>query len=336
MKYPFPKVDLHFHLDGSIVPEVGWKIAQEEDVDLDIKSFEEYIALTTVPPLCTDVFEYLAKFGPIVKLMQKKEHLTEIAYSTVKRCAEQGLFYLEVRFAPQLHMQKGLTQRDAIEAVLEGIRKAEEDCPTIKVGLILCCMLETYDNHLENEETVRLTEEYLGKGVVGIDLAGGEDSVPMEDYAYLFTEYHAKGLPMTIHAGDNGKPVNVSTVIDWGATRVGHGKHCWYDKEVLQKVIDTGTTLEVCPTSNIQCRTEPSYEEHPLKNLYDAGVKVTVNTDNMSISNITLEDEYDKCLDIMGFSYNDLIQMNINSIECCFMPEEEKPAYIEKLKSFLR
>ena len=336
MKYPFPKVDLHFHLDGSIVPETGWKICQEPDVDLDIKTYDEYIKLTTVPPLCTDVFEYLAKFGPIVKLMQKKEHITEIAYTTVKRVAEQGLFYLELRFAPQLHLEKGLTQRDAVEAVLEGVRKAEAECPTIKVGVILCCMLELYDNHLENEETVRLTEEYLGKGVVGIDLAGGEDSVPMSDYAYLFTEYHKKGYPMTIHAGDNGIPQNVATAIDWGATRIGHGKHCWYDKDVMQKVIDNNVTLEVCITSNIQCSTEESYQSHPLKKLYDAGVKVTMNTDNMSISNITLEDEYDKAIEIMGFTYNDLIQMNINSIECSFMPEEDKPAYIEKLRSFLK
>ena len=165
MKYEFPKVDLHFHLDGSIVPEVGWKIAQEEGVDLDIPTFEEYMKLTTVPPLCTDVFEYLAKFGPIVKLMQTKEHLTEITYTTIKRAAEQNLFYLEMRFAPQLHKEKGLSQRDAVEAVLEGVRKAAKDFPSIKVGVILCCMIELYDNHEENMETVRLTEEYLDEPI---------------------------------------------------------------------------------------------------------------------------------------------------------------------------
>ena len=104
----------------------------------------------------------------------------------------------------------------------------------------------------------------------------------------------------------------------------------------MQKVIDTGATLEVCLTSNIQCRTENSYREHPMKKLYDAGVKVTFNTDNQSISNITLEDEYDHAINDLGFTYNDLILCNINSIECSFMPEEEKPAYIEKLRSYLK
>ena len=336
MKYPFPKVDLHFHLDGSIVPEVGWRIAQEEGVDLYIPTYEDYIKLTTVPPLCTDVFEYLAKFGPIVKMMQTKEHLTRITYTTIKRARDEGLFYVEIRFAPQLHTQKGLTQRDAVEAVLEGVRKAAVDFPEIKVGIILCCMIELYENHEENMETVRLTEEYLGKGVVAIDLAGGEDSVPMAHYADLFVDYHKKGLPMTIHAGDNGIPQNVATVIDWGATRVGHGKHCWYDKDVMQKVIDTGATLEVCLTSNIQCRTENSYREHPMKKLYDAGVKVTFNTDNQSISNINLDFEYDRALEQVGFTYNDLIQMNINSIEASFMPEEDKPMFIAELRKYFK
>ena len=336
MKYPFPKTDLHFHLDGSIVPEVGYKIAQDPDVDLDIHSFEEYLHLTTVPRLCTDVFEYLAKFGPIVKMMQKKEHITEITYTTVERAAKQNLWYLELRFAPQKHTEKGLSQREAVEAVLEGVRRAMEDYPSIKVGVILCCMIETFDNHAANKETVELCEEYLGKGVVAIDLAGGEDSVPMSHYADLFVEYHQKGLPMTIHAGDNGIPQNVATVIDWGATRVGHGKHCWYDKEVMQKVIDTNTTLEVCLTSNVQCRTEDSYESHPAKKLLDAGVKVTLNTDNMSISQIDLDYEYDRAIEQVGFTYNDLVQMQINAIASAFMPEEEKSAYIEKLKTYFR
>lgn len=336
MKYPFPKVDLHFHLDGSIVPEVGWKIAQDPDVDLDLKTYEDYVKMATVPAtgVEVDVFEYLAKFDLLVKLMQTKEHLKEITYTTIKRACEEGLFYLEIRFAPQKHTEKGLTQRDAIDAVLEGIKQAAVDFPLIKVGLILCCMLSTEDNSKENEETVRLTEEYLGKGVVGIDLAGGEDSVPMENYAYLFTDYHKKGYPMTIHAGDNGKPQNVATVIGWGADRVGHGKHCWYDKDVLQTVIDTKTPIEVCLTSNIHCKTEPSYELHPAKKLLDAGVLVTLNTDNQSISNINLDFEYDRAIEQVGFTYNDLIQMNINSINASFMPEEEKPLYIEKLEKY--
>ncbi len=326
MKYPFPKVDLHYHLDGSIPTDIAWQLFTTQDIDIDVKDYDELKKKLTVDQSCRDVFEYLATFEHTVKFMQTKENISLITYESIRHCVDLGLCYLEIRFAPQLHLQKGLTQRDAIDAVLEGKKKAEKDFPTIKVGIILCCMIETYDNDADNELTVKLCEEYLGKGVVGIDLAGGEDSVPMDHYAYLFEDYHKKGLPMTIHAGDNGKPQNVSTVIDWGATRVGHGKKCWYDPEVMQKVIDTGTTIEVCLTSNIQCKTEPSYQEHPAKRLLDAGVKVTLNTDNMWISSIDLEYEYDMALERAGFTYNDLVQMNIYSIEASFMPQEDKAA----------
>lgn len=336
MKYEFPKTDLHFHLDGSIVPEVGWKIAQDPEVDLNIKSFEEYLQLTTVPPLCTDVFEYLAKFGPIVKLMQKAQHIEEITYTSLQRAYQQNLWYLEIRFAPQKHTEKGLTQKEAVEAVLKGVRRAAADFPSLKVGVILCCMIEFFDNHEANMETVELCRQYLGKGVVGIDLAGGEDTVPMENYADLFIKAREYGIPMSIHAGDNGKPANVAMAIDWGARRIGHGKKCWYDKAVMNKVIKAGTPIEVCLTSNFQCRTEESYESHPGKKLLDAGVKVTLNTDNMSISQIDLEYEYDKALELVGFTYNDLIQMQINAIEGAFMPEKEKQPYIDKLRTYFR
>ncbi|MBR0138040.1 MAG: adenosine deaminase, partial [Erysipelotrichaceae bacterium] len=319
-----------------IVPEVGWKIAQDPEVDLNIKSFEEYLQLTTVPPLCTDVFEYLAKFGPIVKLMQKAQHIEEITYTSLQRAHQQNLWYLEIRFAPQKHTEKGLTQKEAVEAVLKGVRRAASDFPSLKVGVILCCMIEFFDNHEANMETVELCRQYLGKGVVGIDLAGGEDTVPMENYANLFVKAREYGIPMSIHAGDNGKPANVAMAIDWGARRIGHGKKCWYDKAVMNKVIAAGTPIEVCLTSNFQCRTEDSYESHPGKKLLDAGVKVTLNTDNMSISQIDLEYEYDKALELVGFTYNDLIQMQINAIEGAFMPEEEKQPYIDKLRTYFR
>jgi adenosine deaminase len=336
MNYPFPKVDLHFHLDGAMLPEVAWKLAQQRNIELPADNLEDFKKYLIVTADCRDVFEYLAKFEMPTRILQDQAALSETTYTIIRHIAAQGLVYAEIRFAPQLHTRQNLTQKDAVEAVLDGARSAMAECPSIRIGIILCTMIEPYDNHQANLETVRLAEEYHGRGVVGLDLAGGEDSMPFGSYADLFTEYHRAGYPLTIHAGDNGKPANVATAIDWGATRIGHGKKCWYDKAVMQKVIDTGTTLEVCLTSNIQCKTEPSYQEHPAKKLYDAGVKVTLNTDNMVLSGITLDYEYDRALQDVGFAYNDLIQMNINAIEASFMPEEDKPAYIENLRRYLR
>ena len=141
-------------------------------------------------------------------------------------------------------------------------------------------MISLQDNSKANEETVRLYQKYYDhRHVVGLDLAGFEDSVPMEHYRYLFEEPKRLHLPMTIHAGDNGIPENCSTVIDFGASRIGHGHHCYYNKDVMQEVIDKKVALEICLTSNIQCKTEPSYQLHPAKKLLDAGALVTLNTD---------------------------------------------------------
>lgn len=337
MKYDFPKVDLHFHLDGSMLPEVTWKLANERGIALPADSLEGFRKYNADTADCQDVMEYLSRFDLSTAILQDHDALAESAYTIIRHIAQQGLCYAEIRFAPQLHTLKGMSQNDAVMAVLDGVKQAEAECPSIKIGIILCCMIMAgQDNTAANQQTVALTEQWQGKGVVAVDLAGAEDSVPFESYAGLFTEYHKKGLPMTIHAGDNGKPANVATAIDWGASRIGHGHRCWENQQIVKKVIANDVALEICLTSNIQCKTEPSYRQHPAKKLYDAGVKVTLNTDNMVLANICLDDEYDKAISELGFTYNDIIRMNINSIESSFMPAEEKPAYIARLQACLK
>lgn len=337
MKYDFPKIDLHFHLDGSMLPELTWKLASERNVKLPADNIDEFKEFLIRTADCGDVGEYLARFSMPTEILQDKAALYETTYAIIEHIAKIGLVYTEIRFAPQLHILKGMSQADAIDAVLEAKRDAERDNPSIRIGIILCCMIAPNNNNKElNFETVRLFEEYYGKDVVALDLAGFEDSVPMSEYAELFESPHKKGLNMTIHAGDNGIPQNVSTVIDYGAKRVGHGHHCYYDEDVTKKVIETKTALEICLSSNIQCKTEPSFALHPAKKLLDMGVKVTLNTDNMVFSNITIDTEYDHAINDCGFTYNDVIQCNINAVEASFMPEEDKPAIIEKLKSYLK
>lgn len=337
MNYPFPKVDLHFHLDGSMLPEVTWELAQQRNIKLPAENLDDFRKFLIRTANCQNVGEYLARFDISTKILQDRQALLTTTYASVCHIAKQGLCYAEVRFAPQLHSQKELTQNDAIQAVIDGIKKAEAECPTIKVGLILCCMIAPNNTNVaENEETVRLFKQWLGHGVVAIDLAGEEDRVPMPTYAPLFQSCHEQGLPMTIHAGDNGIPQNVATAISWGARRIGHGHRSWEDPAIVQLLNETQVALEICLTSNIQCQTEPSFALHPAKKLYDAGVKVTLNTDNMVLADTCLDQEYDHAINEVGFTYNELIQMNINSIESSFMPQADKPAYIEKMRSFLK
>ena len=183
---------------------------------------------------------------------------------------------------------------------------------TIDIGIICCTMsigLETV-NKEENLETVRATKQYLGKGVVALDLAGAEGIVPLKNFGYIFDLARELELPITVHAGDSDGPQTAWDALEFGTKRIGHGHRVYDDKELIKKCIEDNVTLEICPTSNIQCQSQPSYAEHPAKKLLDMGVRVTINTDNMVLSDIDLDKEYDHCLNDMGFEYNDLIKMN--------------------------
>ncbi len=335
MKYDFPKLDLHLHLDGSMLPASAWEMAKERGVKMPADNLEDFKKFIVVTTDCRDVNEYLEKFELPLQIMQDKEAITRTAKELVLLLASQGLVYAEIRFAPQLHMRKGLTQDDAIEAVLEGVKLGMEEAKSIEIGVICCAMsvgLETV-NKEENLETIRATKRYLGKGVVAADLAGAEGIVPLKNFHYVFDLARELGVPFTCHAGDSDGPQTAWDALEFGTKRIGHGHKVYDDKELIKKCIEDNVTLEICPTSNIQCQSQPSYAEHPAKKLLDMGVRVTINTDNMVLSDIDLDKEYDHCLNDMGFEYNDLIKMNINSVEAAFMPEEKKKPIIDKLKT---
>lgn len=338
MKYDFPKLDLHLHLDGSMLPESAWEMAKERGVEMPADNLDDFKKFIVVTADCRSVNEYLEKFELPLQIMQDKAAISRTARELVLMLAGQGLVYAEIRFAPQLHMRKGLTQEDAIEAVLEGVNEGMAEAKTIDIGVICCAMsigLETV-NKEENLDTVRAAKKYLGKGVVAVDLAGAEGIVPVKNFHYIFDLAKELGIPFTCHAGDSDGAQSAWDAVGFGTKRIGHGHKVYDDKELCERVIRDNITLEICPTSNIQCQTQPSYEEHSAKKMYDMGIRVTINTDNMVLSDIDLDKEYDHCLNEMGFEYNDLIKMNIYSAEAAFMPEDKKKSIIEKLKTYYR
>ena len=325
-KYPFPKIDLHLHLDGSMLPETAWELAHEQGVKLPAEDLESFRKFIVVSADCRSVNEYLKRFDMPLALMQDKKSITRVTRELVCLLADQGLSYAEIRFAPQLHLKKGLTQRDAVEAVLEGRREGLSKHPEIGIGIILCTMcVGTEDvNMKENLETVEIAPDYIGKGVVAIDLAGAEGIVPLRNFAYIFDRARELGVPFTCHAGDSQDAETVRDALDFGAKRIGHGHHIFEDKELCERAIREGVTFEICPTSNIQCQARESYEKHPAKAMLDMGMKVTINTDNMILSDIDLEKEYAHCLNDMGFTMDDLIKCAHNSVEAAFTSPEEK------------
>lgn len=336
-RYPFPKIDLHLHLDGSMLPETAWELAHERGIPMPAGTLEEFRTFLVVTADCRSVNEYLKRFEMPLSILQDKASLTRVTRELIELLAAQGLAYAEIRFAPQLHTREGLAQRDAVEAVLEGMRAGLANCPSIGIGILLCamCVGTAEANAAENLLTIELAREFLGQGVVGADLAGAEGIVPLGDFAPIFAQARELGVPFTCHAGDSQGPDTVKAALDFGAKRVGHGHHIALDRSLCARAIRDGVTLEICPTSNIQCETQPSYEAHPLKRLIDMGVPCTINTDNMILSGIDLDKEYDHCINEMGLSYEDLIRCNINSARAAFLDGARKAALIEELLACL-
>lgn len=327
-KYDLPKIDLHLHLDGSILPETAWELVQEQEIEVPAKDLESFVPLIMVPKDCKDVNECLERFEIPVKILQDKASLTRVTRELIEWLVKEGVAYAEIRFAPQLHTQKGLTQRDAIDAVLAGREAGLGEHSEIGIGIILCAMsigAETL-NMAENLETVRLTKEYLGKGVVALDLAGAEGIVPLSNFAPIFDLARELELPFTCHAGDSQGPETVEDALNFGAKRLGHGHHVFEDPALCQRAIQEGATFEICPTSNVCCQSTMSYGDHYVKRMYDLGMHVTINTDNMTLFDLTLEKEYDHCINDMGFTEDDILQMLLYSAEAAFLGDAEKNA----------
>ena len=307
-----PKVELHLHLDGSI----RLKTASE----LTGKNIEEVKNLMIAKEKCLDLNEYLTKFNLANEIMQSKENLTRIAQELVKDLKDDNVIYAEVRFAPLLHIKKGLTEEEVIEAVLEGLRDNE-----LKVNLILCMM--RHFSFEDNLKTIELASKYLAKGVVAIDLAGAEALYPTANFKRLFQIAKDKNIPFTIHAGEADGKDSILSAISFKTKRIGHGVRCIEDNEVLNFIKENNITLEVCPTSNIQTNIFENYYDHPIKKLYDMDILVTVNVDNMTVSNINLTQEYEKLVQNFNFTLKDLKKMNINAINVAFLSDELKEKY---------
>lgn len=303
------KIELHLHLDGSVQIDTIKKIKNTSD---DIKS--KLIAKDK----CNNLSEYLEKFDLPIECMQTKDNLKLIAKELVDYLEKENVIYSEIRFAPMFHTKKGLTYESVVESVLEGLKSNNK----VKTNLILCMMRGALES--DNIHTIEVCEKYLNKGVCALDLAGAEDKYPLSNYVSLFEIIRKKNIPFTIHAGENGDYNEVLLAIRLGAKRIGHGIHAIDDANTLNLLKEKNILLEICPTSNVQTNSVSEYKDHPIYKLYKNDIKVCINTDNKTVSNITLSEEYNKLLNTFPITENDLINMNINAINASFLSIEEK------------
>ena len=313
-------VDLHLHLDGAVTVEIAKDLAKLQGITLPSEDDAELLRLLSVPADCESLNDFLECFDLPLSLMQSKEGLSEAVRLVSENIKSQGVVYAEIRYAPQLHQDKGMTQEDAVLAALDGLSKTD-----LHVNLILCCM-RGEGNEAENEETLRLAKKYLVEdgGVVAVDLAGAEALFPTANYEGLFAKAKELGIPFTIHAGEADGPESVRLAISYGAKRIGHGVRIFEDPKVLQMVKEQGITLEMCPTSNRQTHAVEDMKAYPLVSYLEQGIKVTVNTDDMGIERTTLSGEFHYLEREFGLTAAQEKEILSNAVDAAFTTDAVK------------
>lgn len=285
-----PKIDLHLHLDGAIrVPTIA-ELGDELGIELPTYDPQKLAKFVQVDRDCCSLSDFLKRFEVFYPILPYAITQERIAYELCEDCARDNVIYFETRFAPALACNEKFAMEDAVVAALEGLRRGQRDFG-VRCGLILCCYRSITPQ--QNIDTVKLAHQYRGRGVIGIDLAGDELRYSAAPHAEAFALARKLEIPITIH-GEGGKAENIrEAVFDYGATRIGHGVALGQDLELLKRVRDRGTVFEICLTSNLQTCSVPSLQEHPFRKFFDEDVRVTLNTDDPAISNITLTDEFE-------------------------------------------
>lgn len=318
-----PKVELHLHLDCSLSYEVVKKI----DPSVTETEFRhEFIA----PAKCTDLVDFLTRAVKGFSLMQTKEHLALVVDDLFRQLQADNMLYAEIRFAPLLHLQKGLTPYEVVEAVEAATAKAVKETG-IEARLILCTL--RHYNEAQSMETVKLVEQFRNTYVAGFDIAGDEAGNPITAHVKAFQYAKEKGIFCTAHAGEAKGPESVwETLEHFGPSRIGHGVRTIEDEKLVRHICKHDIHLEVCPSSNLQTNMYDTFKDHPVDKLYRAGVKMSVSTDTRTITDLTLTDEYKNIEKVFGWKAADFYQCNVNALKAAFIPQELRDGLLVRLK----
>lgn len=324
-----PKTDLHVHLDGSVRIETLIELAKKFKVELPTFDVEEMKKLICCDENTESLEDYLRGFHIVNKVLQNKEGLKRAAYELAEDCAKENIRYVEVRYSPILHTDGGLKLTQISEAVIDGLKQAEKDF-NIKTGVIICGI-----RNMDPTTSVKLAElaiAYKNKGVIGFDLAGGEYNYPAKDHKEAFDLALKNNLNITIHAGEAYGPESIHQALHYcGTHRIGHGTRLVEDGDLLNYANDHRIPLEICLKSNFHTKAVPSIRAHPIDFYLDYGLRVTLNTDNRTISNTTLTDEYMLAIELLGLDYPQIKNIVLNGFKSAFIPYKERVRMINQI-----
>lgn len=313
-----PKIELHCHLDGSLS-----QAFIEKRLGRSVKAEE-----LSVADDCTSLAEYLEKFALPGECLTDEEGLEEAAYDVLQTMSQENVCYAEIRFAPLLHENGTMKCDRVIEAVLRGMERGKQAFG-VDYGVITCAM--RHHSEEENRRMINIARTYLGEGVCAADLAGAEASYPMSEFMKVFGEAQKLGMPFTLHAGECGSVKNIVDSVQAGAGRIGHGIAMRGVGELQKELASKKIGIELCPISNLQTKAVQSTAEYPMREFLDAGLKVTVNTDNRTVSNTSLTKELEFVQKTYGVRDEEVLLMMRNAVDTAFADDSVKETLYRKL-----
>lgn len=318
-----PKAELHCHLDGSLRPASLLEMAAERGVALPRTSAEDVADYMRVDD-ARDLEGYLSRFGITLAVMQDGAGIERAARELVEDAASDGIRYIEIRFCPALSTESGLTASDVTDAMLRGMSLGEQTTGTV-ARAIVCGLRSLPAPH--SMEMAELAASYRSRGVVAFDLAGAESSFPAAAHADAFAFVRRNDLAVTVHAGEGAGAASIREAVhECGADRIGHGVRLFEDPSLEQYVIDREIPLEACPTSNVQTRVVREFADHPLAHYVRRGALVTLSTDNRLMSDVTLTDEYVRCMNELALDFEALANLALASFDAAFIDAASRRA----------
>jgi adenosine deaminase len=330
-----PKVELHRHLEGSLRLDTMVDIARQHGITIP----DDVLRLSTLVQIQQEdkfTFQnFLAKFNTLRLFYRSPDAIHRITHEAVEDAAKDNVRYMELRFTPvALSRAERFPLHDVVDWVLSS---AGEAAKKHGVTVRLIASMNRHESTELAEQVAWLAVEHLDDGMVAIDLAGNEAEFKTEPFYGVIKEARQSGLHVTIHAGEWGPATNVKEAIEQlGAERIGHGVRVLEDENIVALARERGTAFEVCVTSNYQSGVVGSLETHPLMKMLDSGLNVTINTDDPSISRITLSHEYHAACEDLHMPQNTLRQRIVAAAQACFLPEPEKEMLVKQLRKDLK
>lgn len=324
-----PKVELHIHLEGTAVPQTLLDLAQQNHVEISAKTVADVEKLFRYHSFK----DFLNVFMNLARAFKRGEDFERLAYEMALRSAAQNVVYSEVMISPMQHVPRQVNLLEAVQGMAAGFSRAHQE-----TGILATSCLD-YGRQYGVEQAwnvLELAKPAMKYGLVGWSIGGYEPDFPPEPYAEVFAAARAMGLRLMAHAGEVVGPASI-----WGAVdalkceRIGHGIQSISDPELLVHLRNKGVTLDVCPSSNVRTGAVASLEEHPLRSLFEAGVSLTINSDDPTFFHTTITDEYRLAVDQFGFSVDDLCQTVLTAVRASFLPQEQQDELYQRVNNEL-